>query len=204
MYYLYQHRKLSDNSIFYIGISRHNKQFKYKRARATDARNNLWKKIFNKHGFKHEILIESDDLTFIKNKEIELIALYGKICDKTGILANLTDGGEGTFGYHHTFENKLKSSLRMKERKVTEETRFKMSQAQLGKIVPKEVGMKISLAKKGKNLGVTSQNKSIKILHIPTNTEFKSISQASKFFKLRRCTLSLKMKLGLEKDFIYI
>lgn len=41
-------------------------------------------------------------------KEIELIALYGRRVDGTGILSNLTLGGEGVSGLQHTEETKAK------------------------------------------------------------------------------------------------
>ena len=104
MFYLYHHIRLDKNEVFYIGISRHNKRYKYKRANQRDKRNSIWKNIVAKTDFKYEILLESDDISVIKAKEIELIAKYGKIRDCTGSLANITDGGEGTFGYKPTIE----------------------------------------------------------------------------------------------------
>jgi len=201
MFYLYQHTRLDTNSVFYIGISRHNKKFKYKRAAQKDKRNSIWKNIVSKIDFKYKILLESDDINIIKAKEIELIAHYGKIKYKTGCLANITDGGEGTFGYIPTKETRLKHSKFMKGKKHSEETKRKMQIAQLGKIVPEEVGLKISISKKGKNIGTKTNNFPIKILHIPSNKIFKSISAVAKCYKLRRGTLAKKIHSGEEKDF---
>lgn len=201
MFYIYQHIRLDTNKIFYIGISRHNKRFKYKRAAQRDKRNSIWKNIVSKTDFKYEILLESEDVNIIKSKEIELIAQHGKIKYKTGCLANITDGGEGTFGYIPSEENKLKQSKFMKGKKHSEETKKKMQVSQLGKVVPKEVGLKISLSKKGKCLGKNHDNIPIKVLHIPTNTVYKSMMQAAKAFSLRRCTLSKRLFSGIELDF---
>jgi len=44
--------------------------------------------------------------------EINFIKRFGKIKNKTGILSNLTDGGDGTNGYNHT--EQYKQSLRKK------------------------------------------------------------------------------------------
>jgi hypothetical protein len=103
MHYLYRHIRLDKNEPFYIGIGTKPKAFlyystEYNRAYNKSRRNNIWKKITNKTSYEVEILLESDDYDFIKQKEIEFIALYGRINNKTGILTNLTDGGEGTKG----------------------------------------------------------------------------------------------------------
>ena len=201
MHYLYQHIRLDTNEVFYIGISRHNKRFKYKRAAEKDKRNPIWKNIVTKTDFRYEILLESEDISLIKAKEIELISLYGKIKENTGCLANITDGGEGTFGYKPTEEVRLKQSKIMKGRKHSEETKQKMRAAQLGKVVPAEVGRKISQSKKGKIIGKLHENKPLRVLHVPTNTEFKSIAKAAKQFNRRRCTLAIDIHSGKEKDF---
>ena len=201
MYYLYHHIRLDTNQVFYIGISRHNKRNKYKRAAQKDKRNPIWKNIVAKTDFKYEILLESEDISLIKFKEIELISLYGKIRENTGCLANITDGGEGTFGYKPTKEIRLKQSKMMKGKKHSEETKQKMRAAQLGKVVSTEVGKKISQSKKGKITGKLHENKPLRVLHIPTNMEFKSITKAAQYFSLRRCTLAIDIHSGKEKDF---
>jgi len=201
MFYLYHHVRLDTNEVFYIGISRHNKRYKYKRAAQRDKRNPIWKNIVAKTDFKYEILLESDDINIIKAKEIELIAQYGKIRDCTGSLANITDGGEGTFGYQPTEQVRLKHSQLMKGKKHSEETRKRMSKAQLGKVVPEEVGRKISVSKKGKNLGKNHENVPLRVFHIPTGTTYKSIMQAAKHFNIRRNTLGERLRSGTDLEF---
>lgn len=92
-YYVYRHRKGSDNSVFYIGIG---KQANYLRAKTRHNRNIYWDRIVAKNGFNYEIL--QDNLSFddVKELEVFLITLYGRVDLKTGILCNLTDGGEGS------------------------------------------------------------------------------------------------------------
>ena len=103
-YYLYRHIRLDTNQPFYIGIgtkfefySKSNKKY-YSRAFATSKRGNIWNKIVNKTLYEVEIMLESDDYQFIKQKEIEFIKLYGRKNLGTGCLSNLTNGGEGTLG----------------------------------------------------------------------------------------------------------
>lgn len=201
MFYIYQHIRLDTNQVFYIGISRHNCRSKYKRAYQKDKRNSIWKNIVNKTDFKCEIILESFDINIIKAKEIELIAFYGKIKECTGTLANITDGGEGTFGYKPTEEVRTKQSIIMRGRKHSEETKQKMRIAQIGKYVPSSVGIKISNSKKGKRLGISPKNVPLKVVHIPTNTVYKSIAQAANTFNLRRGTLSQRLFSGVELDF---
>jgi hypothetical protein len=204
MYYLYQHIRLDTNKVFYIGISRHNKCYKYKRATQKDKRNSIWKNIVAKTNFKYEILLESDDISIIKSKEIELIAKYGKITNCTGLLANISDGGEGTFGYRLSKETLQKRSAKMKGFKHSEETKVKMSKAQLGKVVPKEVGKKISASKKGKKVDKNHENIPLKVLHIPTNTTYRSIMQAAEHFNIRRNTLGDKLRSGSNVEFKFL
>lgn len=52
--------------------------------------------------FPHTNLSETDALCL----EVEMIALYGRKNNGTGILRNLTDGGEGISGYRHTDETR--------------------------------------------------------------------------------------------------
>jgi len=113
MGYVYRHIRLDNGYPFYIGIS-NSCDGKYKRANARAKRNNLWGKIVAKTNYEVEILFEHDDYEFIKEKEKEFISLYGRINTKTGILSNLTDGGEGTIGWIPTKEQRDNQSNRMK------------------------------------------------------------------------------------------
>lgn len=59
-----------------------------------------------------EILFQSNNEKECFDKEIELIELYGRKNNKTGILTNLTNGGEGTSGHVPTKQNLKKMSIR--------------------------------------------------------------------------------------------
>ena len=84
------------------------------------------------------------------------IATYGRIDNGTGILRNLSDGGDGPAGVILSEERKQQISEFMKGRKHTPESLRKMSESQLGpknhmwgKNVSGETRKKISEANKG-------------------------------------------------------
>lgn len=87
---VYRHIRLDKNEPFYIGIGQE------KRAYTTRERNEIWRRIVDKTDYEVEILF--DDLTWEEaiKKEKEFISLYGRKNNNTGILANMTDGGEGS------------------------------------------------------------------------------------------------------------
>jgi hypothetical protein len=104
-HYLYRHIRLDKNEPFYIGIGtkRESRPYtsdnaEYSRAHTKNKRTSFWKKITTKTEYEVEILLESDDYEFIKQKEIEFIALYGRRDLAKGTLCNLTDGGDGRLG----------------------------------------------------------------------------------------------------------
>lgn len=116
-YYLYRHVRLDKNEPFYIGVGtkeedHHNTiKSEYARAFVASYRNPIWTKIFNKSKYKVEILFESNNINLINFKETEFIKLYGRINCKTGILANMTDGGEENSGHVVSEETKKKLSI---------------------------------------------------------------------------------------------
>ena len=121
MHYLYRHIRLDIDQPFYIGIgTMANKEFKtiksrYSRANSKTQRSKYWNSIIDKTNYEVEILLESDDYDFIKDKEIEFIKLYGRVDNKTGILCNLTDGGDGVVGCICSKESSIKKSINSKK-----------------------------------------------------------------------------------------
>lgn len=128
------------------------------RAKSKYGRNRWWHNIVKKHDYIIEIVEVGLKHSEAIKKEIELIALYGRKDKGLGELVNLTDGGEGTIGYHHTPEMKEKLRLsstgnknakgarsdEFKERNrqfklggsATEETKKRMSESHKGKKMP--------------------------------------------------------------------
>ena len=108
MAYVYVHRRLSDNVVFYVGIG--GRAVDKKRAFNTVDRSQYWKSIFNKHGRLVEILIDNISWDEACKKESELILYFGKLCDNTGTLVNFSNGGDGPFGVKRSKETKDKIS----------------------------------------------------------------------------------------------
>jgi hypothetical protein len=205
MAYVYRHIRLDKNEPFYIGIG---SDSKYLRAYTNRSRNQHWKNIVNVTDYYVEILFDDISFKFACEKEIEFISLYGRVDKKTGILVNLTDGGQGTLGWRHKTpywlgknlpeSMKLNLSNHAKKRigdknpfygkNHTEETKIKISQKSLGRIVPDKIRNKIkeSISKSElfKNRDVNAVKggehyKSKKIINTDTNTIYDNIRIAS-------------------------
>lgn len=146
-HYLYRHIRLDKNEVFYIGIGTKGINKKgYGRAFENHNENSIWVNIVNKSDYEVEILLESDDYNFIKQKEIEFIALYGRKNLGTGTLANLTDGGDGQLGRVVTLETKKKISDKLRGRKIAPETLEKRKKTRQF-IVPYNKGIKYQTGK---------------------------------------------------------
>lgn len=85
-YYVYLHRKLTDNSIFYVGKGNRD------RAWYTHNRSDYWHKIKNKHGFVVDIVFDNlleEDALSVEVDVIQELSYFG------AELCNHTHGGEG-------------------------------------------------------------------------------------------------------------
>jgi hypothetical protein len=115
-FYVYVHRRASDNSIFYVG--------KGKRYRAWDkqGRSEWWKRIVNKHGLIVEIIIARMEQPDAFQLEKDLIKFY------EGNLINQTGGGDGG-GVWLDPSRLIRYSEMMKKRWESTEYREKRSRA---------------------------------------------------------------------------
>jgi len=133
----------------YVGKGKGKRAWNHLRSKRTCPIQNKLRKL-QREGLspQPEFLITGIDEEFALFVEEEFIRKYGRKDNGTGILLNLTDGGEGISGYRHSDETKQIISFHSKN--ITQETRDKISVGNLGKIMSKEACLKISQSKLGK------------------------------------------------------
>jgi hypothetical protein len=191
-YYLYRHIRLDKNVPFYIGIgSKKNRNFftntnEYERAYVKNKRNKWWKRIIENTKYTVEVVCESNDYDFIKEKEKEFIQIH------QSTICNLTLGGEGTLGLEpwnkgiKIWDSRVHPNT---GRKLTEDTKRKKSESMKksdkswkGKKLPIETVEKIRQSKIGdKNpmYGKVSLRAKA-IIDIETGIEYTSIMESAK------------------------
>ena len=128
---VYIHRRKDNSQVFYIGIG------KIRRPYDKAKRNNYWQSIVNKHGYDIEIIHK--DLSWEKACKIErqLILQYGRCDLGTGVLVNMTDGGEGNQNIIYTGriqseETKKKRALKQTGIKFSEDRKKNISKSKEG------------------------------------------------------------------------
>lgn len=120
-YYVYLHKRLTDNSIFYVGKGCGSRAWNY------HGRNNYWTNIKNKYGIIVEILFDNLSEEESLQAEIDVIKEL-KYFNYT--LANFSSGGDSPI--------------------FSEQTRKRMSEASKGRKKSKEHNLAVSKAKTGK------------------------------------------------------
>ena len=137
---VYIHRKLSDSTIFYVGIGSEDRPYR------KSGRSSLWNSTVNKNGYYVEVILEGLEWKEACEIETYLIKQFGRKDLRTGYLVNLTEGGDGTVGGKHSEESKKKMSEANKGNtyalgnKHSEETRSKMSEDKSKKVIDTVTG----------------------------------------------------------------
>jgi hypothetical protein len=106
-----------------------------------------------------EVLFTGMTETEAHAKEVELIAIYGRIDIGTGILANHTDGGEGVSGYIQKPESVAKMRKSKIGKPLTEDHKKKISASMMGMKRDDEMKAKVSKARKGSKHTAASKSK---------------------------------------------
>lgn len=129
-HFVYAHKIKAD--IFYIGIGCGRN---YERSRSRSNRNKFWNNVVKKYGsFSVEILHDKLTKEQACAKEVELISLYGKRFNGTGILVNLSDGGENSlYNIPRTKEHCENIAKALIGKKISDEAKVKMCNAKKGK-----------------------------------------------------------------------
>ena len=176
---VYRHIRKDINEVFYIGIGKQSN-----RAYSTRIRNKYWKSIVDKADYMVEIIKDGITWEEAKQLEIDLIKQYGRKDLGTGILSNMTDGGDGCvnticsaetrtkmsnsrLGKKYSEEHKQKISKMLKGKKHTPEAIEKNRQAHIGVRPTDEIKAKISQKLKGKFVSDDIREKTSK-----TNSQF--------------------------------
>lgn len=199
MYRLFTiYRHVSPIGRVYVGITSQDVETRWRHG--DNYRNSTYfKRAIRKYGwknFKHEILFTNVEEERAKRLEIELIRHYKGL----GISYNLTNGGDGTNGYHHTDEYKQFKSQQMKEFFSTER----------GKEICAKGG-KTNLGKKyNRKSGFTKGDYQVRIvcqysLEGVLLNKFKSVSDASRKTGANNCQIGkcLRGKAITAKNFIW-
>jgi len=159
-YYVYAYIRSSDGTPYYIGKGK-------------------GKRAYKNHGSmkiptKNKIIFLETNLTELGAFALErrLIRWWGRKDNNTGILINLTDGGEGQSGFTFSEESKRKMSkshlgkTHSEEHKQklrgwvhSEESKRKMSQSRVGKTRSEETKQKMSESLMGRTFSEESKRK---------------------------------------------
>jgi hypothetical protein len=126
-FYVYGLHK-NNGDLFYVGIGKKNRCLVHDSEwNIVKDTNRLKINTILKHGeILYSIFKVTDNREDCEQMEVEMIRHFGRIDNGTGLLCNLTDGGEGVSGYVHSDETKL----RRKEsyEKVKEDTVLAINQ----------------------------------------------------------------------------
>lgn len=211
--YVYCHFREDTGVFFYIGIGSYQKKHKYGRMNSTYGRNIYWKRIVSKADGKYGKQILFDKLTKEEAclKEIELIKKYGRVDLKTGVLCNLTEGGEKGFSLSDVSKQKISIKNSGKNNacfgtRLSDERKKQLSIGMMGENNPnykkplpewhKEINRLAQTGKKQTKetieLRVSKFRK--KVIDLKTNLIFASVKEAAIYFNCSGQTITRMIK----------
>lgn len=147
-YVVYIHRKLSDNSPFYVGAGSEKRPFKISQ------RPKNWVEIVESVGYSIDIYKKNLSMEECFKLEVDLISLFGRIDIGTGCLINKTNGGRLIKGLSNDVLKirNQKMSISAKGKTKSKEWREKLSKANIGKKASEETKAKMRLSNKSKTI----------------------------------------------------
>jgi len=153
IYYVYGYY-LEDDTPFYIGMGHGNRMVCHtwpskRNERKTIFYNKLNKLINNCIPYYYKKIYEDLSIEDAIKFEMELISEFGRKDLKTGILYNLTDGGEGHKNYKRSLETIEKVRQKNTGKVRTDEFKSRLSRLHTGKVVSDETRLKLSIIQKG-------------------------------------------------------
>jgi hypothetical protein len=210
-HYVYAHVRNDTGDVFYIGKGTDSKKYKkFHRAYETKRRNSIWNHIVAKAGYSVKVIAVCENDEWAKVIEIALIKYYGRIDSKTGILANLTDGGDGSCGIIVSDELRRERSINSSgERSEAWISAIRAARKNGGNGGVVKLGDKLSDAWK-KNIAKTKignlnpmygriSPKAIKVINIETGEVYDSVTLAAKATGQRMQTLHNRLT-GFRKN----
>lgn len=180
---VYQHTRLDNNNIFYIGIGK-----KEDRAYTKTYRNKYWNNTVNKYGYNVDIICKDVDYDTAKQIESYLIKYYGRKDLGLGNLVNMTDGGDGVLNHSkesidkikkahigrvHSEKEKTKRANSLRGKKRTIEQRQKISESLTGRVFSDNHKKKLSES----HIGLIPSNAK-KVIDLKTKKVYVSLRNA--------------------------
>jgi hypothetical protein len=168
MYYIYAYLR-NDGTPYYIGKGKDYRAWDVSSHRNTKSPKD-----------KTKIVIMESNLTEIGALALErfYIRWYGRKDLKTGILRNLTDGGEGTSGIYVTEETRKKMSLSQTGIKHSLKRKQKNSEAQRGKKLSDEHKKKIGKASGKSRKGIIFSESHLKAMSEAQKIRWQTIGRS--------------------------
>jgi hypothetical protein len=147
---VYLHRKKTNDEIFYVGMGNTKRVYSKQRSK-------IWEDTVKKYGYYSVIVASNLSKEDALELECFIIKELGRRDLKTGLLVNMTEGGNGTSGLSCSIEKRRKYIMSKIER--NSEWKRKISEAHKGKIFSNETLKKMSKAKIGKKTSEETRKK---------------------------------------------